>query len=318
MLLAGAVVLEDGSPPPEPVVVQRLCGGGPPVAEAYTNASGQFTIELGRDGTVGMDAEYGVSGSAGPSGLAGCELRAALTGYSSTAIDLGTRRVMDDPNVGTIVLRRLEGVTGSVFSRTALRASRDARRAFEKGRDLAKDEKLDEACDQYEKALNLYPEFASAWYELGLVREMQHRNEDARAAYREAIAADPEYVKPYRRLSVMAFAEQRWEEVAETAGRVVELDPVSYVDAHVQLAAACFFLGRIETAESSARAAIERDARGAAPNARYLLGVILLQTGDNAGAAQYLREYVAMAAPGPDVDRAKALLEQLAAAEGGG
>jgi len=315
VLLVGSVVLEDGSPPPEPVLVQRLCAGQPPRAEAYTNASGQFTIELGRDSTAGLDAEFGASGAGDTRDLAGCELRADLTGYSSDAIDLGARRVMDNPNVGAIVLRRLEGVTGSVFSRTALQASREARRAFEKGHRLARDEKLDEAREEYEKAVRLAPGFATAWYELGLVHEMQKRVEEARTAYRRAVAADPEYVRPYRRLSSLAFDGQRWGEVVETAGRVVELDPVSYADAHLQLAAASFFLGRTAVAERSARDAIERDPKGFVPNARYLLGVILLEKGDHPGAARLLREYVGLAAPGPDVERAKSLLEQLGAAD---
>jgi Flp pilus assembly protein TadD len=313
-LLAGSVVLEDGTPPPEPVVVQRVCHGAPPIPETYTNARGQFTIELGRDSTVRLDAEYGMAGGPDLTDLMGCELRAELTGFSSDAIDLGARRVMDNPNVGSIVLRRLEGVTGSVFSRTALRASREARKAFERGHELAADEKLDEAREEYEKAVRLYPEFATAWYELGLVHQMLHRIEDARAAHREAVAADPEYVKPYRRLSTLAFEEMRWEELAEVAGRVVELDPVSYADAHLHLAASSFFLGRLATAESSARQAIELDPEGAIPNARYVLGVVLLDRGEYAEAAESLREYLAMAAPGPDVDRAASLLEQVEAA----
>jgi Flp pilus assembly protein TadD len=315
IFLTGTVVLEDGSPPPESVVVQRVCGGGTPIPEAHTDDRGRFSIELGRDSTVRLDAEYGLTGGPDARDLMGCELRADLPGFSSDAIDLSTRRVMDSPNVGSIVLRRLEGVTGSIFSMTALRASRDAKRAFEKGHELAADEKLDEAREEYEKALRLSPGYASAWYELGLVHEMQHRPKDARAAYREAIASDPEYVKPYRRLSTLAFVEQSWEEVAATAGRIVDLDPVSYADAHLHLAAASFFLGRLATAERSAREAIRLDARGAIPNARYVLGVVLVSKGDSAGAARFLRDYVEMAAAGPDVDRAKSLLEQLEAAE---
>jgi tetratricopeptide (TPR) repeat protein len=313
-ILVGTVLLEDGSPPPESVVVQRVCGGSPPVPEAYTNTKGRFSIDLARDPSLQLDAEYGLSSRAQERDLSGCELRADLPGYSSDAIDLSMRRGLDNPDVGTIVLRRLEGVTGSVFSMTALRASRDARRAFEKGHELVMDEKLDQAREEYEKAVRLAPGFASAWYELGLVHEMQHRVEDAHAAYGEAVAADSEYVKPYRRLSTLAFDAQRWQEVAETAGRIVELDPVSYADAHLQLAAASFFLGEVERAERGAREAIRLDSGGSIPNARYLLGVVLLESGDHPGAAQYLREYVAMASPGPDVERAEALLAQLGAA----
>src|SRR5512144_1293969 len=46
IFLSGKVRLDDGTPPPDTVVIERVCGGqGRP--EAYTDSKGHFSFELG-------------------------------------------------------------------------------------------------------------------------------------------------------------------------------------------------------------------------------------------------------------------------------
>src|SRR5579864_168919 len=45
--IAGKVTLEDGSPPPFPAVIERLCNGV--FAEGQTDAKGAFSLDLGHD-----------------------------------------------------------------------------------------------------------------------------------------------------------------------------------------------------------------------------------------------------------------------------
>ena len=45
---------------------------------------------------------------------------------------------MDSPDVGTIFLHRLGNVEGRIVSAISLAAPKDARKAFEKGSDLAR------------------------------------------------------------------------------------------------------------------------------------------------------------------------------------
>src|SRR5688572_19730542 len=45
--LSGKVVLDDGTPPPDSVVIERVCNGQPR-AEAYTDSKGRFSFQLGQ------------------------------------------------------------------------------------------------------------------------------------------------------------------------------------------------------------------------------------------------------------------------------
>jgi Flp pilus assembly protein TadD len=317
--LAGQVLLEDGTPPPEPVLVARVCGGGPPIPQGYTDSNGRFSFDLGRSTSPIMDVQntraITSSGSSGfnQGELMGCELRAIAHGFTSDAVDLSGRRLLENPDVGTIVLRRLEGVVGTVFSATTLLARKEVRGAYEKGRELARKKKYDEAIGEYEKAVRSEPRFAAAWYELGLVHQIQNRPREAEEAYRKAVTADPEFVKPHRQLAFISFHEQKWPEVLEATERLLWLDPVSYPDAYYFDSVAHFQMNDLEAAERSARKATTLNPERTIPRAHAVLGAILIEKGDYAGAAEQLRKYVEIAEPGPDVEQARAMLEQLEA-----
>lgn len=319
VFLAGQVELEDGTPPPDPVMVTQSCDGGPPLPQGYTDSNGRFSFEVGHNVSAMMDVQNAVpndltgSGGVTRGDLTGCELRAVAVGFSSSVVDLGGRRLLESPNVGTIVLRRLEGVVGTIFSATTLHARKDARKAFEKGRALAKEEKFDEAVDEYERAVRIQSSFAAAWFELGLVQEALRRTGEAEEAYRKAVAADPEFVKPYRQLARLSYQEQRWQEVLEATDQLLRLDPVSYPDAYYFSSLAHFYLNDLDAAEKSARKTIELDHERPIPRARAVLAAILMEKKDYEGAAEQLRDYIEIAGPGPEVDQARAMLEQLEA-----
>jgi len=312
--LAGRVLLEDGSPPPERVGIVRSCGGKAPVPQGFTDAEGRFSFEVGRSLSPLMDVQNQLGGDPFQSGypdLTGCELRAVATGYSSDAVDLSSHRLLDSPDVGTIVLKRLDGVRGSVFSTTTLRAKEEARKAFEKGRDLGRKQKYDEAVQEYEKALRGAPGFAAAWFELGLVHQIQGHLEEAKKAYQESVSADPDFVKPYRQLAAISFQQQDWPAVVKATERLLWLDPVSYPEAWSYDAIARLYTGELEKAETSARKATELDPDGRVPRARYVLAAILIEEQDYAGAAEALRDYLAHAPPGPEADQARDMLGQV-------
>jgi tetratricopeptide (TPR) repeat protein len=316
MFLSGRVLLEDGTPPPEQVLVLRSCEGRP-IPQGYTDANGQFSFEMGRNPSAVLDAQNQIFEVANlQRDLTGCELRVQLPGFYPAARDLSGRRALDSPDVGTLVLRRLPGVQGSIFSLTTLQARKDARDAFEKGRGLARDKKLEEARKEYEKALRIAPGFAAAWFELGLVHQILNHAADARKAYGEALLADPRFIKPYRQIAFLSFNEQKWEEVVEATDRWISLDSVSYPEAYFFNAFANFYLNRLDAAERSAREVVKLDSSRSIPRARYVLGAVLIEKKDYAGAAEQLRAYVEVAEPGPDAERAKQMLAQLDAKVG--
>jgi Tfp pilus assembly protein PilF len=313
--LSGRVVMEDGSPPPEPVPVVRWCDQRR-IPLGFTDANGSFAFGSGTDPSAKLDVQnlYGTDPFAsGFEDMNGCELRAVATGFSSDVINLSSHRLLDSPDVGTIVLHRLEGVHGSVFSATTAIASEHARKAYERGRHRAQKRKYDEAAREYEKAVHTAPRFAAAWYELGLVHQIQGHLDEAKKAYRQAVVADPDYVKPYRQLAALSFQQQEWPAVLEASSRLLWLDPLSYPDAYFYDAVAHFYQGELAPAEKSAREGVRLDADGKIPRARYVLAAILIEKKDYASAASLLREYVRVAAPGPEVEQAKSMLAELEA-----
>ena len=91
--MSGKVLLEDGTPPPEPAQVEVVCPGSGPVPVGRTDKKGGFVV--GSPASTNMvDARQGSStsraasiSSAAPTVIpAGCSVQARLAGYVSTSI----------------------------------------------------------------------------------------------------------------------------------------------------------------------------------------------------------------------------------------
>jgi tetratricopeptide (TPR) repeat protein len=329
IFLSGRVMLDAGAPPAEPVVIERVCNGNPR-AEGYTDSKGRFSFQLGQNNGMMQDASMssnndmgfgtsrnnnnsmiGMNQGISERDLLGCEIRASLAGYTSDSISLGARRAFDNPDLGTIVLHRLSNVEGVTVSSLSLNAPKDAKKSFDKGRDLLQKKKAPEAQKELEKAVGIYPKYATAWFDLGRAREMQNDVEGARKAYGEALAADPKYLYPYRQLMGMYVKEQKWQEVADMSGKLVKLDPVDFPDAHYFNSVANYYLKDFDAAEKSIREAQKLDTRNRMPKSSQLLGAILAEKRDYVGAAEQIKKYLSFLPAGPDADNAKKQLAEL-------
>jgi tetratricopeptide (TPR) repeat protein len=301
----GKVVMPDGTAPPAGVIIERVCNGTAR-PQAYTDSRGDFSFQVGQTQDMLPDASVetmgtrhdttGIpsvqqNGQGRTSSSYACDLRANMAGYRSDLISLAGRRNLDDPNVGTITLHSLAKYEGLTTSATSALAPRDAHKAFDKGVDAMKKSKLDEAQDSFLKATEIYPRYASAWYELGGVYERRERIPDAREAYAKAIAADSRFVNPYERLYMLSFAEKNWEDVAKITNQVMHLNPYDFPGSLYFNAVANSQLMRLDIAEKSAREAIQLSATQN-PKVHYILGVILTKKHDFKGAAEALRTYL--------------------------
>jgi tetratricopeptide (TPR) repeat protein len=333
IFLSGKVVLNDGTPPPDSVVIERVCNGivRP---EAYTDSKGRFSFQLGQntammqDASVSSaaDATFGDPGFGNPQrastlgsprggfnerDLMGCELRAVLAGFRSDVVNLGGRRAFDNPDVGTIVLHRLGNVEGTTISATSLQAPKDAKKALEKGREAAKKKKFSEAQKELEKAVQIYPKYAAAWFDLGRVLEQQNQIEQAGKAYSEALAADSKFVSPYLQMALIAARQNRWQDVADTTDRALRLNPVDFPAAYFYNSVANYNLKKIDAAEKSAREAQKLDPQHRIPKLDHLLGMILAERRDYAGAAEHMRNYLKFAPGAQDADKVRSQLTEL-------
>jgi tetratricopeptide (TPR) repeat protein len=330
--LTGTVMLDDGTPPPDPVTIERICGGAPR-AQAYTDKKGRFSFQVGQTSGVMQDASEESSGMPGtnrPSSsvvggigplqpaplapsmqMANCDLRAVLAGFRSDSVSLGTRRLLDDPNVGTIVLHRLANVEGSAVSMTSLQAPKDARRAYEKAiQDLRKD-KPAEAGKNLQKAVDLYPNYAAAWYELGRMQQQNHDAGQARQSFTKAVAADSKFLSPYLKLAELQARAENWAQLADTTGKLLKLDAVDYPMAYYYNATANLNLRQLDAAEKSARSGEKLDTAHRYPRLEEVLAVVLARKKDYAGAVAHLRSYLALAPEAEDAARMRKELAEL-------
>src|SRR4051812_715793 len=68
-------------------------------------------------------------------------------------------------------------------------ASSDAREAFERGKDAYRDNRDEEAVEDFRRAAELDPDFAEAHYRLGLAYNVTKQTDEAEKAFREAVKA---------------------------------------------------------------------------------------------------------------------------------
>src|SRR5882724_3131735 len=322
--LSGRVVLDDGSELTEPAAIQTICKGQKRTV-AYSDFHGGFSFELGSQNPMadvaGMtDAETDTSWSdtmtsrsrAAQRDYRDCELQAVLPGFSSELIQLSSK-IFDfgSIDIGRVALHRLAHVDGLTISVTSALAPGAARKAFEKGREQEKKSQWDKARESFEKAVQLYPQYAVAWYELGRVQQQDKNMTGARQSFDQARAADPKYVSPYNALAQVAASEKRWPDVVEITDKLLKLDPVDFPEAWLWNSVGNYVGQNFEAAENSARQGLKLDEAHRIPKLEYLLGMLLMRKQDYAGASQHMQQYLSLATQPAELDEARKQLAEI-------
>lgn len=318
--LSGKVMIDDGSALTESATIQSICRGQKR-NETRTDSHGNFSFQVGSRAAASTDPQFDAETSSisAPNGrperrdLQGCELQAALPGFTSNSVQLTEQSsTFESIDVGRIVLHRLANVEGFTISATTAQAPDSARKAFEKAQAREKDSKWDEAHKLLEKAVAIYPRFAAAWFELGRVQLQKNDPVAARNSFQQSIAADSKYVSPYFGLTQLDQREQKWPELLEVSTQLLALNPVSYPDAWLSNSVANYFLKNIDAAEKSARRGLQVDPEHHVPKLEYVLGMILMIKPDYPGAAEHLRTFLTMTTEPAEVAEAQKQLNEIA------
>ena len=329
IFLSGKVMLADGTPPGEPVTIERVCWGQRR-PETYTDSKGRFSFQLGDKHSLAF-ADASTSGASndafsgagfnsrgfgsqaspgapavnalGRVDLSGCELRAVLPGYRSESIQLNQRSVFDRPDVGVIILHRIAKGQGISVSATSLAAPKQARKAYEKAlKELRKKDaesrKPKKAIKELEKAVAQYPEYAAAWTLLGRTRLSINDKEGAREAFDQATQADPKYLSPYIPLLRMELQEQRWVEVNLVSERLLSLNP-HMTEVRFYRAVAAFNLGKMDLAEDLVLDIQSGEGGKKFPATHRLLGMVHARQGNFPLAATAYRDFLVAQPMGP-------------------
>jgi tetratricopeptide (TPR) repeat protein len=323
IFLSGRVVLDDGSELTEPVAIQTICKGQKRTV-AHSDFHGGFSFELGSQNPMAdvagiTDAETDTSWSdtmtsrpRAQRDYRDCELQAVLPGFSSQLIQLSSKIFdLGSSDIGRVTLHRLAHVEGLTISVTSAQAPGAARKAFEKGRELEKKSQWDKARESFEKAVQLYPQYAVAWYELGRVQLQDKNMTGARQSFDQARAADPKYVSPYNALAQVAASEKRWPDVVEITDKLLKLNPVDFPEAWLWNSVGNYVGQNFEAAENSARQGLKLDEAHRIPKLEYLLGMLLMRKQDYAGASQHMQQYLSLATQPAELDEARKQLAEI-------
>ena len=334
VMLTGRVLLQNGSPPPRPAKIERVCNS---VAhsEGFTDAQGYFGIHFGSTASVSQDADEQdrlspsvaapiqvlpslSSDEAGASitsdrRLLDCELRAVVPGYHSQSVLIKPLHLMENPDIGVIVIRP-DGARGdgAVVTAQSLAVPRQTRKLFELAQVEASAGKTDEAKQHLEKAVAAYPDFAAAWCALGKLQVAGGGLDSGRASFERALHADPNLVDPYLQLATVALWDRRWKDVADLTAKALDLDPVDYPQLFLYAAVANYNLQKPEAAQRSIERAQALDSRHAFPEIERMAGVILASRRDYVAAVEHLRAYLQLT---PNADDAADARTRLAEAE---
>jgi len=330
LYISGSVVMSQGTPPPEPVAIERVCGGSAH-KEGYTDSKGHYQIQLGQNlelqdvsesgsatsGLGGMSSGSSIMGppqgmgGVNPRDLIGCEVRALLPGFQSSSVMIRVEGAFGEIRMDTIVLQQIGGGTGSTISLTTMQAPGNARKAFDKAQKDVSKKNLKDAEKELTKAVQEYPKFAAAWALLGMVHQDFQQTDQAANDYQQAIAADPQYAKPYFGLAVIAANQKNWKETVRFSEQVNRLAPLAYPEAYFFSGVGSYNLGNMNDAEKSLRKFISIDRDHRRPAAALYLGDILARKQDFAGAAEQAKAYLAAEPNAPNSESIRAKVKEL-------
>ena len=342
MILLGRVATSDGSALPNDTLVERVCDGKVR-QQVHATLGGEFNMQLAPQPGALLDAS-GDTGSDLPSQrgvnrnpslamgisryeLTKCELRASANGFHPRTISLLELSPSGGTvDVGAIVVGRAGEVKGATVDVTSFKAPPNARKAYERGLQAGRNDRLSEAQKHFERAVEIYPDYESAWFQLGVVFQRENKKESAWTAYAQATAVNTKFLPPYVALASMAFDAQNWTEVLRLTNHVMDLDPLSHalaaeyildldewnpVAAYYYNAVGNYMLNKIEEAQKSALKAQHLDLRPYFPQVHALLAEIYVQKKQYALAASELQTFLELVPQVKNGDEIRKLLAEL-------
>jgi len=240
----------------------------------------------------------------------GCTVTAALPGFQSSQLTIAPRDLQESPKIGSIKLTPEEGSTGSAVSTTTAAAPKDALKCFHKAREDWLSEKPDRAQRELQKALEIHPQFAEAWYQLGRLQAISNSPE-AFNSLSKAAAADPKFVLPYELMAALSATAGKWQNVVDETNHALELNPRGNLDVWFYHALGNYQLKNLDIAETSAAKSLSMDPLHVQPATEQLLAVIQFAKHDHQGALEHLRNCLTYFPPGPNLELVKRQIAQI-------
>jgi tetratricopeptide (TPR) repeat protein len=148
---------------------------------------------------------------------------------------------------------------GGRVSAAELSVSEDAIQEYQRAQEFLAHGNVRRTVERLGKAVEISPQFATAWNQLGTIAYQTRDYPQAETYFREALKQDPEAYAPLVNLGGALLALNRFEESLEINRAAVKATPGDAL-AHSQLGKSCFYLGRLDEAETHLKRAKALDA----------------------------------------------------------
>lgn len=308
----GKVAVKGAAYPWDPIPVVVVCGQSNKVEyRTMADAKGQFDIRPQKQDELYSELSPHVGKQrATAAQLTGCNIRAELAGFKSTSLHIAFTSIMDNPDLGTVVLTPNGAAAGSSVSTTYAKASPTAIKDYNKARGEYAKGNAGGTEKDLKKAVKADPNFADAWYQLGHLQQ-EKKPADALKSYQKAVAADPNFVSPYLPIAILAANQKDWKEVKGATDQALKLDPEGNPQILYYNALGNFNTGNASAAEASAKKSLAMDPEHTAPKTEQLLAVIEAGQGDLNGALHHLQHSLTYMKPGPDRNLVQQQIAQL-------
>lgn len=196
----------------------------------------QVRVQLIRfpDGVVGEQFS-GSSGSVQFSGIsAGAyTVRATLQGYEPGEARIDFRngdRTLQNVDIPLVPQKQKEsGSLNGTVTAKALKIPENARKEFEHATRLLNEKKdLSHSIAAFQRAIQMYPGYAEAYFLMGTAQMQAGASSAAEASLQKAIALNARMSAPYYPLAVLLFGERRYGEEEKLLLEAQKLDPTDW------------------------------------------------------------------------------------------
>ncbi len=297
VIIRGKVTMQDGSPPPAGVEIQRECSdGNGSVPGPRVDKKGEYIWRIQNDTTYTRV----------------CRIEAALSGYSSTAVDISDLGFVNKNVDLPPLLLSIRGSDPRVINGSDTDVPGAAHAAWKLAIKAVDTGNTAEAAKQLGLVVAAAPKFARGWHTLGIAYENDQMVAEAKDAYTHATDADPRMLVSWVTLSRVDVLAKDWQGAARAADTAIKLDSKHmYPEVYLHQAVARFGMNDLPGAESSASEALRLDPKERKFRGEFVLGRILAAKGDAVGARTHISKYLALNPNPPDVELIKGYLDAI-------
>ena len=224
------VTLHSDRAVPQYIRVQVLDHTRNPIAEGFTNDRGQARI-------VVRPGEYRLR-------VTGTDIHEFVTNFPFI-ITAG-----EGTHTEFVQVKQVESAVSSTeaaVSAARLKIPEKARDEFDKGMEAFGRKKFDEAAKRFKKAVEIYPQYAAAWTNLGVISMQADKVDEGAEYFKKAMAADESYAPAYTYMAKVAARNSNNDEAEKMLNKALSLDPQN-PDALMLLAVIDYQTGRYELA----------------------------------------------------------------------